>query len=219
MSRGALLPQPKILLEGTHLTRKTDVAFELAEHPDIIGVRRRRWHIPLISSEWQTRSDRPQTKLDEGWSMIDYPPHDHAWAVEAYEAYVRVLELHRDYYWIVDRFHISTIAHQQLEHGHAVDLGWVDERLAALGFVIVHLRRRPETFEEARAHRLTYSENPHRYDDLTKFVREQDLMADLIERSPVTSFTVDVSDGDVPRIAKEILAWVDGHGLLRPADA
>jgi hypothetical protein len=214
---GCLIPQPKILLEGTHLTRKTDVAFQLAEHPRIIGDRRRRWHIPLISSEWETRSDSHQTKENPGWSMIDYPPPDEEWALRAFAGYLSVLELHAQYYWIVDRFHVSTMAHQQLEHGHHVDLRWVDDRLAALGFVLVHLRREPSTFEAARTHRLTYSENPHRYVDLSKFVREQDVMADFIARSALPSVTVDVSDGDVPRIADEVIDWVQAHGHFYPS--
>lgn len=208
------LPQPKILLEGTHLTRKTDVAFALAEHPVIIGERRHRWHIPLISAEWETRSDNVQTKADPGWTMINYPPSDEAWAMEAYDAYVRVLELHRDYYWIIDRFHVSTIAHQRLVHAHDVDLDWVDERLAALGMVLVQLRRDPSTFERARRDRLTYSESPERYDDLEGFVVEQDLMAELITRSKLPSRAVDVSDEDVDRVALEILDWVRDIGAF-----
>jgi hypothetical protein len=208
------LPQPKIILEGTHLTRKTDVAFALAEHPQLVGERRRRWHIPLISSEWETRSDRKQTKKEPGWSMIDYPPADEKWAMDAYETYVRVLELHRDYYWVVDRFHISTIAHQRLINGREVDLSWVDERLAALSFVLVHLRRDPATFPAAREHRLTYSENPHRYDDLTMFVHEQELMGELVERSCLHSVTVDVSDGDIDRISLEVLDGVRAAALF-----
>src|SRR4051794_39794142 len=202
------IPQPKIALEGTHLTRKTDVAFALAEHPLIVGDRLRRWHIPLISAEWETRSDTDQTKAQPGWSMIDYPPEDEPWALESYETYVRLLELHRDYYWVVDRFHVSTIAHQRLAFGNEVDLSWVDRRLAVLGFVLVHCQRDPETFAGARDHRLTYSENPHRYNDLSVFVREQEVMGELVAESAMPSMTVDVSDGDVDRIALEILDWV-----------
>jgi hypothetical protein len=202
------LPQPKIILEGTHLTRKTDVAFVLAEHPLIIGERRRRWHIPLLSSEWETRSDKRQTKAEPGWSMIDYPPADEAWAQSAYDAYVRLLELHRNYYWIIDRFHVSTMAYQRLEHHHEANLAWVDKRLAALGFVVVHLRRESSTFGAARKHRLTYSESPARYNDLDRFIEEQALMAELIEHSGLPSTTVDVSNGDVDCIAQTILDWV-----------
>jgi hypothetical protein len=212
------LPQPKILLEGTHLTRKTDVAFALAEHRDIVGDRRRRWHIPLISAEWETRSDSQPTKAQPGRTMIDYWPGDEPWVFECYETYVRLLELNRDYYWIIDRFHLSTVSHQFLTHGREVSFGWVDKRLAYLGFVLVHCYRDPETFPAARAHRLTYSENPTRYDNLDLFIREQEFMAGLVAKSAMPSFRVDVSDGDVPRIASEILDKVKALGAFwRPA--
>jgi hypothetical protein len=41
---------PKIILEGTRLTHKTDLAFALNEHPRIVGPRRYRYHSPLISA-------------------------------------------------------------------------------------------------------------------------------------------------------------------------
>jgi hypothetical protein len=43
---------PKIILEGTRLTPKTDLAFALNEHPAVVGRRRYRYHSPLISAEW-----------------------------------------------------------------------------------------------------------------------------------------------------------------------
>jgi hypothetical protein len=43
---------PKIILEGTRLTHKTDIAFALNEHPRIVGPRKYRYHSPLISAEW-----------------------------------------------------------------------------------------------------------------------------------------------------------------------
>jgi type III secretory pathway component EscT len=39
---------PKIILEGTRLTFKTEIAFELNEHPRIVGPRKYRYHSPLI---------------------------------------------------------------------------------------------------------------------------------------------------------------------------
>jgi hypothetical protein len=208
------IPQPKILLEGTHLTRKTDVAFALAEHVDIIGIRKRRWHIPLLSAEWQTRSDAQPTKATPGRSMIDFLERDEEWAIECYETTLRLLELNRDYYWIIDRFHISTLAYQSQVYGRTPDLSWVDRRLAALGFLLVHCHRAPHTFEAAREHRLTYSENPHNYDDLASFIREQELMAEIAAGSSMVSMTVDVSDDDVPRIAAEIIDRVRSEGLF-----
>ena len=43
---------PKIILEGTRLTLKTEIAFALNEHPRIVGPRKYRYHSPLISAEW-----------------------------------------------------------------------------------------------------------------------------------------------------------------------
>lgn len=208
------IPQPKILIEGTHLTRKTDLAFALSEHVEIVGHRKRRWHIPLISAEWETRSDEQPTKASPGRSMIDYYPDDEKWVFEAYDNYVRTLELHREYYWIVDRFHISTVSHQLLHCGREVDLSWVDERLQRLGFVLVLLQRDPDTFVAAREHRLTYSENPDRYDDLGSFIREQGIMADLVAQSKLPSHIFDVSDGNVDRVAQEVLNWVREIGYF-----
>ncbi len=45
-------PCPKIILEGTRLTLKTEIAFALNEHPRIVGPRKYRYHSPLISAEW-----------------------------------------------------------------------------------------------------------------------------------------------------------------------
>ncbi len=87
-----LIPQPKIVLEGTHLTRKTDVAFALAEHPDIIGVRQRRWHIPLLSAEWETRSAMAPTKSNPGRSMINFGSDDLEWVIDCYDNLTRLLE-------------------------------------------------------------------------------------------------------------------------------
>jgi len=47
---------PKIILEGTRLTFKTEIAFELNEHPRIVGPRKYRYHSPLISAEWRNVS-------------------------------------------------------------------------------------------------------------------------------------------------------------------
>lgn len=209
-----VIPQPKILLEGTHLNRKTDIAFALAEHVDVIGYRKHRWHIPLISGEWQTRSDKQPTKSKPGRTMIDYLPGDDNWAHEAFETYVRLLELHRDYYWVIDRFHISTMAFQQMAYGRAVDLTWVDQRLAAVGVVLVHCWRDPDSFSSARDLRLTYSENPHNYDDLSVFIHEQELIQEIISSSVMASCTVDVTDGDIDRVASDILGEARRLGLF-----
>lgn len=208
----ALIPQPKIILEGTHLTLKTDIAFALAEHPRIIGCRKHRWHVPLVSSEWETRSDSQPTKENPGRSLIDFNLHDEPWAMEGYHTWARIFELHRDYYWIVDRFHISTRSYQLVHTGRDFRFEWLEERLSALNFHMVHCVRLPETFEAARAERLKYSENLTRYDDLQKFVAEQELMRRLMSESLLPTLEVDVSDNDVDRVASTVLDWVENTG-------
>ena len=41
---------PKVIFEGTRLTFKTEIAFELNEHPRIMGPGKYRCHSPLIFS-------------------------------------------------------------------------------------------------------------------------------------------------------------------------
>jgi hypothetical protein len=43
---------PKIILEGTRLTHKSNIAFALNDHPHIVGLRKYRYHSSLISAEW-----------------------------------------------------------------------------------------------------------------------------------------------------------------------
>jgi regulator of PEP synthase PpsR (kinase-PPPase family) len=144
--------------------------------------------------------------------MIDFQPHEEPWAMEAYHTWARIFELHRDYYWIVDRFHISTRSHQLVYAARDFQFEWLEERLHALNFHLVHCVRQPETFAHARAERLTYSENPTRYDDLQIFVEEQDLMRRLMSESRLRTLEVDVSDNDVDRAATTILDWVESTG-------
>lgn len=207
-----LIPQPKIILEGTHLTLKTDIAFALAEHPRIIGQRKHRWHVPLVSSEWETRSSSAPTKASPGHSLIDFEPYDEPWALEGYHTWARIFELHRDYYWIVDRFHISTRAYQLTHAKRDYQFEWLEERLATLNFHMVHCIRSPETFAAARMERLKYSENPTRYDDLQKFIDEQTLMRKLMRESRLRTLEIDVTDNDVDRAANAVLDWVESTG-------
>ena len=214
------IPQPKILLEGASLTSKTDTAFALAEHPRLIGRRLHRWHLPLVSSEWETKSDVQPTKGRPGSSMITFLPHEEAWALEAFHTHVCLFELHVDHYWIVDRFHLSAMQHQRSIQGRACDLAWVDRRLAALNFRLVTLVRHPDSFEAAREERLTYSENPWRYTDLDKLIREQAQMKQLRAESAITSIELDVTDLSIDQTADRIIDWVEETGgMYRPDDS
>lgn len=200
---------PKIILEGTRLTLKTEIAFALNEHPRIVGPRKYRYHSPLISGEWCAFTNFPW-----GRGLINFEPQEEGLAMETYATWVRLFELQRYYSWIVDRFHISTRAYQLQTYGKGYDFRWLEERLHALGFHIVLCTRTPESFHQAREERLKVSGNPSQYDDLGKFIAEQELMRRLAGESLLPVLELDVSDSDVPRAAGRVADWLESTGGL-----
>ena len=200
---------PKIILEGTRLTFKTEIAFELNEHPRIVGPRKYRYHSPLISAEWCAFTNFPW-----GRGLINFEPGEETLAMETYETWARLFELQRYYSWIVDRFHLSTQMYQLRTYGKRYDFKWLEERLKPLGFRLVYCTRTPESFEAAREERLKVSGNPSQYDDLQIFVEEQEMMNDLVNASTLQTLTIDISDNDVPRAVENIAGWMEQTGGL-----
>jgi len=200
---------PKVILEGTRLTLKTEIAFALNEHPRIVGPRRYRYHSPLISAEWCAFTDFPW-----GRGLINFDPAEEALALETYETWVRLFELQRYYSWIIDRFHISTQAYQLRAHQKQYDFSWLENRLVPLGFRLVFCVRSPDSFEPARAARLLVSGNPAQYSDLTAFISEQELLRDLVRRSALPSLTLDISNDDVAVAVTHIADWLEQTGGL-----
>ncbi len=200
---------PKIILEGTRLTFKTDIAFALNEHPRIVGPRKYQYHSPLISGEWCAFTNFPW-----GRGLINFQPEEETLALETYATWARLFELQRYYSWIVDRFHISTRAYQLQEYGRDYDFGWLEDRLLPLGFRLVFLNRTPESFFDAREKRLKVSGNPGQYDDLSRFEREQELMTRLVDESKLPVFRVDISDNNIPAAVEKIADWMEQTGGL-----
>ena len=204
---------PKIILEGTRLTFKTEIAFELNEHPRIVGPRKYRYHSPLISAEWCAFTNFPW-----GRGLINFEPGEEALAMETYETWARLFELQRYYSWIVDRFHISAQMYQLRTYGKQYDFSWLEERLNPLGFRLVYCTRTPESFEAARTERLKVSGNPSQYDDLRVFVDEQELLNELVSASSLPTLKIDISDNDVPNAVKNIADWLEQTGGLYMSD-
>ena len=200
---------PKIILEGTRLTFKTDIAFALNEHPRIVGPRRYRYHSPLISAEWCSFSNYPW-----GRGPINFEPQQEALAMEIYQTWARMFELQKYYSWIVDRFHISTRAYQLMTYKRDHDFRWLEQRLQPLGFRLVFLNRSPESFAAAREERLKVSGKPSQYDDLNLFVEEQKLIKRLVAESVLPKFELDISDNDIPGAVEKIADWMEQTGGL-----
>lgn len=200
---------PKIILEGTRLTHKTDIAFALNEHPRIVGKRKYQYHSPLISAEWCAFTNYPW-----GRGLINFDLQEEQQAMETYHTWLRLFELQRYYSWIVDRFHISTLMHQRKYFGRNYDLQWVEERLLPLGFHLVFCHRSQESFEKAKRQRLKVSGNPKQYDNLNIFFEEQEILFELVEKSILPKFYLDVSSDNVKQLTDSIADRMENTGGL-----
>jgi len=200
---------PKIILEGTRLTQKTEVAFALNEHPRIVGPRKYRYHSPLISAEWCGFTNFPW-----GRGPINFVPEEESLAMETYHTWVRLFELQRYYSWIVDRFHISTRLYQLQERGVDYPFRWLEQRLQTLGFHLVFVTRSPESFQTAREERLKISGNPAQYDDLQIFIQEQEILKKLVSESILPTLHLDISDNDISAATDRIADWMEENGGL-----
>lgn len=200
---------PKLILEGTRLTHKTDLAFALNEHPRVVGPRKYRYHSPVISGEWCAFTNVPW-----GRGLVNFDAGEEELALETYATWARMFELQRYYSWIVDRFHVSTIVWQKRHRGRDFDFRWLEERLRPLGFRILFCTRRADSFAAARDERLKVSGNPSQYGDLTEFVAEQDAMRTVIASSLLPMLEVDVSDDNVSAAADRVADWLEATGGL-----
>jgi len=200
---------PKVVLEGTRLTGKTDLALALNRHPRFVGPRKYDYPSPLVSAEWCGFSNVPW-----GRSLLSYAPEQAARALETYRTWARLFELLPFYTWIVDRFHLSTASFQIAAGRPAPDFAWLEARLRPLGFRIVLCTRRSETFATARERRLQVSGNPSQYDDLTPFRVEQERLRALAAASRLPVFELDVSDDDLAAAADRVVDWLAASGGL-----
>lgn len=200
---------PKVILEGTRLTLKTDIAFALNEHPRVVGPRKYRYHSPLISAEWCAFTPFPW-----GRGLINFAPEEAERAMETYRTWAHLFELLPHYSWIVDRFHLSTRAYQIQARDTDYDFRWLEDRLRPLGFHLVLCARDPASFEGARAERLRVSGNPGQYDHLGAFVEEQALFERLAGESILPLLRLDVTDGDVGAAVERIADWLESTGGL-----
>jgi hypothetical protein len=167
----------------------------------------------LISAEWCAFTNYPW-----GRGPINFEPHEENLAMETYETWTRLFELQRYYSWIVDRFHISTQAYQFQTYGKKVDFRWMEERLLPLNFRLVYCTRTPDSFQAAREERLKISGKPSQYDDLSAFVREQELMDELIAGSLLPTLKLDISENDIPAAVERIADWLEMTGGLYMPD-
>lgn len=200
---------PKIILEGTRLTSKTDLAFALNEHPRIVGPRKYRYHSPLISAEWCAFTNFPW-----GRGLINFEPAEESLAMETYRTWMRLFELQRYYSWIIDRFHISTQVYQFQRYNKKYDFRWLEKRLHSLGYHLIFLSRPANTFYEAREERIRVSGNPAQYDNLQVFIDEQEIFRQTISNSILPVMELDISQYSINSAVNKIADWLEESGGL-----
>ncbi|NQV15469.1 hypothetical protein HQ531_08435 [bacterium] len=200
---------PKVILEGTRLTQKTELAFTLNEHPRLVGPRKYRYHSPLISAEWCSFTNFPW-----GRGLINFEEHEEEQALETYRTWLKMFELQRYYSWMIDRFHLSTQVVQRKVFGREYDFKWLEEGLLELGFQLVLCVRPDNTFEAAREQRLQVSGNRSQYDDLDVFRQEQAQYRERAQQSKLPLLELDVSKGSLGSLANQVANWMDSTGGL-----
>ncbi len=200
---------PKVILEGTRLTHKTDIAFALNEHAGFVGPKKYRYHSPIVSGEWCGFTNTPW-----GRGLINFEPQEESRALETYATWARLFELLRYYSWTVDRFHLSTQVYQERVHRAKYDFTWLEERLAEVGFHLILCTRRTDSFAQARTERLKVSGKPAQYDDLNVFMAEQDALRRAADCSRLPRMELDVTDGDIGKACDGIVDWLASVGGL-----
>lgn len=200
---------PKIILEGTRLTLKTEIAFALNEHPKIVGPRKYKYHSPIISAEWCAFTNFPW-----GRGLINFNREEEEQAMETYRTWIKLFELQKYYSWIIDRFHLSTKLYQRKYKNREYDFRWLENRLDKLGFHLILCTRTSESFIEARKERIKISGNPAQYDEIQLFVEEQNEIKKIYRESILPKMELDVSDNNVLSAVEKIADWMTQTGGL-----
>ncbi|HRV31980.1 MAG TPA: hypothetical protein P5169_09715, partial [Kiritimatiellia bacterium] len=104
--------------------------------------------------------------------------------------------------------------YQLMTHGKDYDFRWLEERLRPLNFRLIYCVRSPESFAAARAIRLQVSGKPDQYDDLSLFIREQEVLDRLVAESILPVLRLDMSDNNVSAAADRVADWLEATGGL-----
>ena len=78
--------------------------------------------------------------------------------------------------------------------------------------------RHPDSFAAARSERLKASGNPSQYDDLDAFIRDQEIMQQLVRTSRLPTLVLDISDNNISMAVEKIADWMEQTGGLYMPD-
>ncbi|MGA8481831.1 MAG: hypothetical protein WB696_28020 [Chthoniobacterales bacterium] len=66
---------------------------------------------------------------------------------------------------------------------------------------------------------MRISSNPSQYDNLAVFIREQEIIRDLVEKFSIPKLLVDVTDRSLEQQVSHIADWLEATGGLNPAES
>ena len=186
-----------IILEGPNLTYKTTLGRKMDS----------RYGVTYISAEWQVEHKPFQPYI--GPNLMNITPSYTGIIMEAFYHLVRILQIFRYQTFVIDRFHISAQFFQRKFRNMYTDFIWLEEMLLPLDARIILCTRDPKTYEAALQKRLSQSYHPELYPTSNEeFAKDQEIYRRLVQQSYLKSLKVDVTNGNLERVIREIVQWL-----------
>ena len=124
----------------------------------------------------------------------------------------RIMQVFRYQHFVLDRFHISAQFFQKKFRNYEIDFSWLEDMLIPLDARIVLCTRNPETYEDALQRRLSQSTHPELYpSNAEEFRKDQEIYRELVRKSRLKSFEVDVTHGNLEQIIQKISRWIENE--------
>jgi hypothetical protein len=190
----------KIIIEGIDQANTKGIALALSESPRLIDETSYRRYTSVISTKWGNFYDFPWGK-----NLVDFEPTEEDQAMKNYGVWVRLIELQRNYNWIIDRFHISTQQYQLQRNNHKCDFNWLEERFQNLGFHLVLVTQNADI--------VTRTIESHK-----KVKQAQDLLRKISSESLLPRLELDISEMNIQEIIESISGWYESVSSCSEAE-
>lgn len=188
------------------MTHKTELAFALNSHPKVFGADppKYEYRFPFFSADWC------------GWyahagniGFFNCRPEHLEHARDLIAAYLHVIRCMPYNCFLIDRFHLTLWTNLYLKSGLDIDLSWEEQELKSLDFRLILCMREPDSFSNALVERLKISLYPGAYSTPDYYAYEQLTMVDKAKRSRLPVLFLDVTSGNIPELAEQIVQWLE----------
>ncbi len=107
---------------------------------------------------------------------------------------------------------------QAIYRGRRYRFEWLESRLLRSDFGWFSAGGTQALLLKPGTRRLKISSNPSQYDDLTLFIREQEVVQELVKKSVIPSLRVDVTDYSLDKQVDYIADWLEATGGLNATE-